>query len=434
MWRRFGDAGYALLVLAIFTIEAFGLAGLTWAFLLRRTGLGPDAFGLGEALVAAVAATALALMVLTVYTITYQVISSRRERRYAKEVLSWTDRWIDVVFGDDDLAPAGPLPAAGVDALLDLRESVSGEAAATIRKLVSGYGIDAGLIGRVRGHLRGPAVESDGTDEPRRKRLAAALSPEGFASRLDALDGLARARSPEAVPTLMAAATDPDPAVRMMAVRALARSASAIPHDPDREAAAAQIVELLHAAEVSSGAIGEALQLLEDAAPYAVAQILDDPQRFGHRFVCAALDAIGRLGLTEFVHIVVRFADHRRIAVRAAAIRALGDLGRITSRAQPVIRHALRDRNEVVRIEAARAARLLDPKAAVRSLRPLLEDPAWTVRRVAAASLAAVGEPGRRVLTETALEHTDPHARSVASQVLVESRAFTSGEKERDIG
>lgn len=410
MWRRFGDAGYALFVVVTYTLEAVVLAGLLWAFLVRGTELIPDSSVVGQAIVIAVAATALGLMVLSVHTITYQVIRSRRDLRYAHDVRSWTDRWIDVLFAGS-APPPGPLPPAAVDAILDLGESVRGDAATTIRELVVAYGIDTSLISQVK--------------------LAPAVRPEGPATRIGALERLARARSPEAVSTLMAAADDPDRAVRVMAVRALVRSASTIPDAAARQAATERIVDLLRASEVSGSALDEALQLLEDAAPFAVSYILGDAGRFGPRFVCAALDAIGRLGLSEFVHTVASFADHRRIAVRAAAIRSLTDLGRIPSNALPAIRQGLHDRNEVVRIEAARSARLLDPEIAVQALRPLLEDGAWTVRRVAAASLAAVGEPGRTALTETALEHRDPHARSAASEVLVSSKASVDVPAER---
>lgn len=423
MWRRFGDAAYAVLVLLIFTIEAVGLAALTWAFLLRRSGLATPTFGVKTALVLAVGATALALTVLTVYTVAYQVVSTRRQRRYTADMLIWSDRWIDVVFSGE-LPPPPPLPQAAVDALLDLRESVRGDAAQRVQELVSAYGIDTELINRVRGSLARHLGPVDGPMPTHKEAMGTALTPGSFAKRLDALDGLARARSPIAVPTLMLATRDPDPAVRLMATRALARSASAIENNNARETAAQEIVELLHTAQLGGSALGEALQLLDAAAPYAVARILADPQRYGHRFVCAALDAIGRLGLTDFVHIVVGFADNRRVSIRAAAVRSLAELGRIPHQAQRAIRLACHDRNESVRLEAARAARLLEGHTAIRLLKPMLDDHAWSVRRVAAASLAAVGDAGRQVLTETALEHHDPHARSVASQVLVESRAF----------
>ncbi|MGH7855693.1 MAG: HEAT repeat domain-containing protein [Candidatus Binatia bacterium] len=390
MRRRLGDAGYALVVAAAFTIQAVALAA---AVIMSLSGRWDVTARTVTAIIVTAGAAAAGLLVLAMYTIAYQTLGTRRDLRHTHDVMSWMDRFIDVLFSGT-APPHGPLPRAATDALLDLRESVRGQAAAAIDELITDYGIDTELISRV--------------GLPRETTTA--------------LEGLARARSPEAIPTLMTAAMDPDPTARNAAVRALARSASTIPDGHDRAKSAHDIAELLLRADLSSSAVDEALQLLDEAAPDAIDHILGDAGRFGPRLVCAALDAIGRLGLAQFIDTTATFADHRRIAVRAAAIRAMSELGRIPAHAMNALRAALHDRNDVVRIEAARAARLLDPAIAVPALKSLIEDPAWSVRRTAAASLASLGDYGRSALVEAALEHHDPQVRSAAGAVLMERR------------
>lgn len=413
MRRRLGVAGYALVVAAAFTIQAIAVIAVVIMFLSGRWDVTARTV---TAIFVTASATAVGLLVLAMYTVAYQTLRTRRDLRHTHEVMSWMDRFIDVVFAGS-APPHGPLPRAATDALLDLRESVRGKAATAIDELITDYGIDTELISRVGGRAGGR--QSHDLAEPHR---LPPLAERGSHERLAALERLARARSPEAIPTLMAAAMDPDPAARNAALRALARSASTITDPGERARAAGDIAELLLRADLSSSTVDEALQLLDEAAPDAVDHILGDAGRFGPRLVCAALDAVGRLGLAQFIDTVATFADHRRIAVRAAAIRSLSELGRIPAQAMRALRSALHDRNDVVRIEAARAARLLDPAVAVPALKSLIEDPAWSVRRTAAASLATLGEQGRSALVEAALEHHDPQVRSAAGAVLMERR------------
>jgi HEAT repeat protein len=398
-----GEMAGAILVLRLFIdqLEARGVVG--WA----------------PVFVAVAASVALTAMAMTALGIVLHAIRSRREGRDEQIRRVWSDRWIDVVFGEAE-APAGPLSHPAVASLLDLRESLIGEPAEMVGSLMRDYGIETGLIERLEATHRTNASGRKTVIKPRRS----------LDRRLELLDELGRARTPRAVPTLMSAASDPEPAARLAGMRALARSVAAIASDSERQAVAAEVVKVLHEARLSMGALAEAMELLGPAAPYVVAPILERPHRYGNRMLIAALDTVGHLRMNELAPDVSRFASSRRIPVRLAALHALTKLERLPAAVAPTIQRAFRDRNPAIRIEAARAAKLLETKTAIYYLEDLLCDEDWTVRRVAATTLASLGGPGIRTLIATSLVHGDHRARSIATQVLVESRSASELEAE----
>jgi hypothetical protein len=80
MWRRYGDAVYTLLTLAIFGFETIALGGLSLAFLLG-TATGIASTPVEGILLAVVTPTASALALLGLYLLGYHFVSAMRDRR-----------------------------------------------------------------------------------------------------------------------------------------------------------------------------------------------------------------------------------------------------------------------------------------------------------------------------------------------------------------
>ncbi len=386
MWRRFGDLGFAAVVAVVVTAEAPPLVWLTWTVL---GGVGSRG-RLVWVLLGGVATAALGLSVVTAYLLAYQLVSDRRAAAVAEARTRWVARWLGVLAGSEP-APDAPLPRAAVEALLELREAVRGAEAERLLELLRRYGVSAHLEGRVRS-----------------RRLV---------RRLQALEDLARARAPEAMPILLAAVIDPDPRVQVAAARAAARTLADVTDPRERAALAEAFAASLVAARLPFGVIEEALLLADDAAAGIVAAILrreDVPAPF----VRAALDAVARLGLHGFGDAVVaRLADHDP-EVRAAALRAVARLGWLPAEARGAVQQALGDAVAFVRIHAAAAAALLPREEALELLWERLGDPSWWVRRAAADALARLGREGLAALGRAARTHPDRYARDMAAQAI----------------
>lgn len=398
MWRRFGDRAYAVLTLAVFTVQAVVLVFLTWAFTFERWNIGPQGFILRDTLALAVAVTAMAVMVLTAYMLAYHALSSSRLKSQRHETEVWHERWARVLF-QGEAAPTGRLSAAAVEALVDVREKLTGQEALTLDRLIAAQAIRHDLI----------AVATN----PRRYSLA---------RRLDALDLLARAASPVEFEALSGLVNDPEMAVRVMAVRALARSAASFAETDARGVAARMLVGLLGKANVPGGAVEEAFLVLGAAAPEVLAVTMASRERAS--LVGAALDAAGRLHCVDLLDDIAAHVRSTDPDMRCAAWRALDGIAMLPMNAAFKLDEAMSDPAPHVRSQAARAARLLPPSEGVRRLVLLLSDRSWWVRRAAARSLAQLGEAGVSALRYAGEHHRDRFARDVSLQVLVETNAL----------
>ena len=398
MWRRFGGSTYATLTLAVFTVQAAALVLLTWVFVFDRIGISPEGFVMREALAAAVAITALAVMVLTAYTLVYQAISSTRQQLENREADIWRQRWVRVLF-QDERPPAGRLSAPAVEALVNVREKLTGTDAERVDALLSDKGITEDLLG-----------------------IASSPRRYGLARRLDALDLLARAGAPRGFDALVALTNDPEPAVRMMAVRALARAAASLRQPEARTGASFVLVDVFQHAEVPAGAIEEALLVLGPAAPDVLALMLKVPDQ--PELVAAALDAASRLHCAELLGDVAAMLDAPDKNVRCAAWRAVDGIGVLPKGGVRRLHAALTDADPQIRGQACRAARLLESGDALKRLGQLLADPSWWVRRGAAKSMVRLGADGIAALHDAGRAHPDRFARHIALDVLVDSHAL----------
>ena len=389
MWRRFGDETFSALVAVVVTVEAGLLLVLVFLLGGRATGLvGPSS--IRGALIASVVSVSMGLIVLTVYLLAYQGISHRRELTVERSRSRWVEVWLDVLYLDR-VPPPAPLHQSAVAALLEVRETLKGVEGGRVSQILDRYGLGERFARKVRA----PKVSA----------------------RLEAVEALAKARIPSALPDLISLIADPEPVVRVAAARAAVRTLAAVPPGPDRDAGAGRLIQALETNDLPRGVIEEILLLGEDAAPQLVGELLlrlDVPVAS----LKAGLDAAGRLQLFSFTDELIRFVDHADPEIRAAAFRAFRSIGYLPPEAQPAVIAALGDPIEFVRIHASRAARLLDVEAALPILWNVLGDPSWWVRRAAARSLISLGDAGRRELAIASAAHPDRYARDMVSQVL----------------
>jgi HEAT repeat protein len=436
VWRRYGDILYAVLLLFVLTAEAAILAVLTWVFLPSLSHLLPP-LDARTMLLAAIAVTAVALVVVAGFVLAYHSFSARRERLHMEALEAWSDRWVRVVI-EHRPRPEPPIRGAAVEALLDLREVLRGEEGQRVDELIRHYGVAKALVSQAAARKRGLV----GLLLPRRRR-----SFRGMAERLDSLESLAKARLAEAFSPLLDVLSDPQITVRLMALRGLARTIARMPTQTDRHRSAAALCERLRVADLPGGAIEECFLLLEDTAPMVLRDLLEQPEissvavdewaadaqgvrRWGKApglktrgpgsLLRAALDATGRLKLLDLGDRVADFVTYQDAEVRAAAIRALSRLGYLPAPAEVGLVAALHDEVEFVRVQAAHAAVLLDPEAAAPALWDLLGDPSWWVRRAAGESLARIAGIGVRELGRAAESHPDRYARQMAVQILLD--------------
>ncbi len=389
MWRRFGHVAFAVLVAVAVTLEAVPLAYLTWVLLGRLMG-SSDGPRPGVVLLGAIASVALALVMITVYLLAYQHVSGHREAMLAERRRRWVVRWLQVLYRSEQ-PPGAPLGRDALEALLDVRETVRGTEADRVTELLSRYDVGTALE---RGARSG-----------------------WVSSRLEALDGLARARMPEAMPTLVAAIEDPERAIRVAAARAAARTLAAIEGPLARERAARTVIDALERRRLPFGVVEEMLLLADEGAPSLVGGLL---LREGAPVssLRAALDAVARLQLLVFAEEAVRFLDHADPEVRAAALRAVARTGLLPQAAHASVLAALGDEIEFIRIHATSAARLLPRERALAALWERLGDSSWWVRGSAAEALAALGPTGLAELGRAAETHPDRYARDMAAQAL----------------
>lgn len=389
MWRRFGDVAFGALIGVAITLEVVPLAVLTWA-LVRRAADELAAPELQATLVGAVASTALGLTLVTGYVLAYQVVSDGRERLFRERREAWVGRWLRVLFQGEP-PPAAPLDRPAAEALLEVREVLRGTEGEEVSQLIRRYGVAEAL---------------------RRRAGAGSVS-----QRLEALEGLARARLPETLPDAVALMGDPEPALRVAAARAAARILGETPPGPAQDEGAEAFARALQRHRLPAGVVEEVLLLVEDAAPSVVAHLLHGPEATAAS-VRAGLEVAGRFKLHGFVEEVAAHVEHGDPEVRAAALRALARMAYVPREAEGAVVEATRDPVEFVRVNACRAARLARPGAALPALWERLADPSWWVRRAAAEGMAAMGPAGAAELRRAAREHPDRYGRDMAAQVL----------------
>ena len=101
MWRRYGDAAYTLMTLAIFGFETIALGALSLSFLLGRAS-GIASTPVEGILLGIVISTASALALLGLYLLSYHFISNMRDRWQADQLDTWTEWWVGLALTGPD--------------------------------------------------------------------------------------------------------------------------------------------------------------------------------------------------------------------------------------------------------------------------------------------------------------------------------------------
>jgi HEAT repeat protein len=216
-------------------------------------------------------------------------------------------------------------------------------------------------------------------------------------------------RYPESLPALIQAMTDPDPMVRLAAVRAVGQVGGP-------EAMATLIPTL---GDPRGMVARRALDILAERGTQAVDQILTYAQstdnRDGRR---AAIELLGLLRSPQAVPYLLEriwspHPDERLPAVRAAA--AIGD-----PRFLEAFHILLADAQWEVRLQAAKGLGMLGSTASIPLLRRAFGDRHWWVRFRAGVALAEIGGPDA---LEEALLDPDPHVQELARYLLAHGTA-----------
>ncbi len=408
MQSRHKDALYALAVLGIFILEAAALGALFWAFLFEEPSLTHEKLGdLGRALVGFVALMALLLGLVTALILISQAVGTRRARRHAAGAAAWREVWSEVLFAGRP-PPEDPLAPDAVEALLDLREELAGGEGALVGRVITEHGVDQQLLRRV-----GPP-RSGGR---RRRALRRGHRRGRLADRLDALEGLAKARVPTALVSLVLLLDDDETAIRRMAARAAGRTMAEMSPGPELAESAQVLSAALGRDVLPRGVVEETILLLGDNAPAVIASLLETSG--SEALTVTALDCAGKLKATELAPRIGVYLDPAHHAeLRAAALRACGAMSLLVEGAAEELQASLDDDHEFVRVQATHTAILLPMDTALEALRGRLEDPSWWVRRAAALGLARLGPPGRELLESVGRSTGDRFAREMAVLVL----------------
>jgi HEAT repeat protein len=402
MWRRYGDAVYTLMTLAIFGFETIALGALSLSFLLgSATGIASTP--VEGILLSVVVSTASALALLGLYLLSYHFVSNMRDRWQADQLDQWTEWWVGLALtgpGEpiDNSSGRRRLPRVAVHSVLSLLEAVKGEEGDRLKEALASHGVDRWFMRRAgNGHLT---------------------------ARLDAIESLGKARLPQAFDLLLDLFRHSKPVVRRMAARAAGVTLAIMPPASGPDSPHARFIEAIKHADLQAGVVQESLLLLETRAGPILRELLADPD-LSDTLSWVALETIGRLGLADMAQQVAVSSRHPDPELRAATFRCLRRLGTVPEGAEASVVDAVADEVDFVRVQAGHAAAFLPAETAIPALEPHLEDASWWVRRAAAASLSLLGEPGVATVKRAAESHPDQAARAMAVQILLEADELT---------
>jgi HEAT repeat protein len=301
-----------------------------------------------------------------------------------------TDR-IGAEAADDD---------AFIDAVIDLRNVVSGAETETLTGLVDGLGVAQRQVAKLRSGF------------PLGRRLRAAVS-------------LAEIGDESTAPVLIEHLSDREPEIRIQCARGLGRMRNTASIDAILERLG--IEDPWVRVRFADTLIGFGATATWPLTAYIRVNLGHDE----NRGVIEAIRVLGTIGDRE---VGPTLAGVLRVAadpeVQLAAIEALGFVG--GPMAIPPLDNALRSSDWRLRAKAATALGSIGDPTVNRALARRLEDENWWVRRNSAAALGSL--PGGEQLLLNAMRSADPFARDAAAEALADIGALTNARQRDETG
>lgn len=310
----------------------------------------------------------------------------RDHERRRSEYLDVISRHVSYDDCADQITPRMAQDAAFLDALIDVREVLSGHELENLETIVAEHGVSARLVRRLE----------SGFPLGRRLRAAVALAEIGDRS---------------VAPALIRHLSDPEPDIRIECARGLAR----LKWTPaiDEIVARFAIEDTPVRARFADSLVGFGTRATWPLLAYV---------RVNHRSEDAgpalALRTIGRLReLAATDSVLAVLAESPSLEVTIAAIEALGDIS--SPDATETLEMLLTDDRWEVRAKSATALGQVSASSSIPLLRNALRDANFWVRRNAAAALARIPE-GTDALYR-ALDGDDPFAADAAAEALTDA-------------
>jgi HEAT repeat protein len=295
------------------------------------------------------------------------------------------------------IAPEAADDDAFIDAVIDLRNVVSGAETETLTGLVDGLGVAERQVAKLRSRF------------PLGRRLRAAVA-------------LAEIGDESTAPVLIEHLADREPEIRIQCARGLGRMRITMAIDAILERLGRE--DPWVRVRFADTLIGYGAKATWPLTAYIRVNLGYDE----NRGVIEAIRVLGTIGDRE---VGPALAGVLRVAadpeVRLAAIEALGFVG--GPMAIPPLENALRSSDWRLRAKAATALGHIGDPTVNRALTKKLTDDDWWVRRNSAAALASL--PGGDRLLFDAIRSADPLTRDAAAEALADIGALTAA-RERD--
>lgn len=289
--------------------------------------------------------------------------------------------------------------SAFLDALIDMRNAVSGDEVSTLRRIVNRHGV----IERQIRHLDSSLLLG------RRLRAAVALAEVGDETSAE---------------SLMAHLDDREPEIRIQCARGLGRIrwTPAIDEIVTRFSGETPWVRTRFADTL----IGYGTK-----ATWPLLAYVRINHRFDHEGPALALRTIAQIRDDQAVRPLMELLDQNLdLEVELAAIEALGYLA--SPEPRPALESRLESSTWEIRAKSARALGGLGDSGAIPHLLKSLRDRNWWVRRSAAGAIA--GLPKGLAALYRALDDEDPYAADAAAEALIDAGELVSARRRSDQG
>jgi HEAT repeat protein len=331
-----------------------------------------------------------------------KLIHRRRTRAHdarRKEYLGLLSRHLAYEDCTEEITETMAEDSAFLDALIDMRNAVSGDEVSTLGRIVNRHGV----IERQIRHLDSSLLLG------RRLRAAVALAELGDETSAE---------------TLMAHLDDREPEIRIQCARGLGRIrwTPAIDEIVTRFSGETPWVRTRFA---------DTLVGYGPKATWPLVAYIRINHRFDHEGPALALRTIAQIRDDQAVRPLIDLLEQNLdLEVELAAIETLGYLG--SPESLPALESRLRSSRWELRAKSARALGGLGDPAAIPHLVTALRDRNWWVRRSSAGAIASLPQ-GLSILYR-ALDDEDPYAADAAAEALIDAGELVSARRRSDQG